>query len=98
MTDTRQARPALAGSWTDGNLPDNVVLGPGTVITGEHAFRRLITNRRPGLVVGRDCALDQVQFSYGFDGYIEIGDCCVCSSAIFMSELENIPLPPAWTL
>lgn len=88
MTDTRQARSALAGSWTDGELPDNVVVGRGTVITGEHAFRRLRTRRRPGLVVGADCALDHVQFSYGLEGYIEIGDRCVFSSAIFMCELD----------
>jgi len=77
-----------AGHWTDGNLPARAHVGEGTVITGEYAFRRFRTNRDPGLVAGRDCALEMVQFSYGLDGYIEIGDLCVCSTAIFMCELE----------
>jgi acetyltransferase-like isoleucine patch superfamily enzyme len=77
-----------AGSWVHGEVPPGVRLGPGTVITGEHAFRRLRTRRDPGLVVGRECALDQVQFSYGLDGYIQIGDLCVFSNAIFMCEEE----------
>lgn len=77
-----------AGCWRDGPLPAKVRVGPGTVITGEHAFRRLRSGRDPALVVGRDCDLDQVQFSYGLDGYIEIGDLCVFSNAIFMCEQE----------
>jgi hypothetical protein len=32
--------------------------------------------------------MDMTQFSYGLDGYIEVGDGCVFSNAIFMSELE----------
>ncbi len=76
------------GCWEDGELPANVKLGPGTTITGEHAFRRLRTGRDPGLVVGSRCTLDQAQFSYGLDGYIEIGDDCLFSNAILMCEQE----------
>jgi acetyltransferase-like isoleucine patch superfamily enzyme len=77
-----------AGCWQDGPLPERARVGPGTVITGDHAFRRFRSGRDPALVVGRDCSLDQVQFSYGLDGYIEIGDLCVFSNAIFMCEQE----------
>lgn len=76
------------GYWQDGSLPAGVRLGPGTVVTGEYAFRRFRTGRTPGLVVGRECVLDQVQFSYGLDGYIQIGDLCVFSAAILMCEQE----------
>jgi acetyltransferase-like isoleucine patch superfamily enzyme len=78
----------IAGRWEQGEVPANVRLGPGTLITGEHAFRRHRTGRDPALVVGRDCVLDEVQFSYGLDGYIEIGDLCVLSNTIFMVEQE----------
>lgn len=76
------------GSWDCGPVPDNVRLGAGTIVTGEHAFRRLRTGRDPGLVVGSDCHLDQVQFSHGPEGYVEIGDLCVFQNAIFMCEQE----------
>lgn len=82
MTDLRP------GYWDGGELPPNVRLGPGTVISGEHAFRRLRTERDPGLVVGRGCHLEQAQFSYGPAGYIEIGDHCVFTNAILMCEQE----------
>lgn len=79
---------SASGSWDSGAVPPNVRLGPGTVVTGEYAFRRLRTSREPGLVVGRDCHLDQVQFSSGPDGYVEIGDLCVFQNAVVMSEQE----------
>jgi acetyltransferase-like isoleucine patch superfamily enzyme len=77
-----------AGYWEDGALPAKARVGDGTVITGDRAFWRFRTARDPGLVVGPDCVLDQVQFSYGLDGYIEIGARCVFSNAIFMAEQE----------
>jgi acetyltransferase-like isoleucine patch superfamily enzyme len=76
------------GCWTDGELPPNVILGTGTVVTGEHAFKRLRSTRDPALVVGEQCALEQVQFSYGLDGQVRIGDLCMFSSTIFMCEME----------
>ena len=76
------------GSWDCGPVPSNVILGPGTLVTGEYAFRRVRTERDPGLVVGSDCHLDQVQFSYGPEGYVEIGDLCVFQNAIVMCEQE----------
>lgn len=91
MADTRHLRDfaALApGCWTEGDLPPNVVLGPGTIVTGDQAFKRLRSTRDPALVVGEQCALEQVQFSYGLDGQIRIGDLCVFSSAIFKCDME----------
>ena len=87
MRNGTPAEPA-AGTWDAGDVPSNVRLGEGTVVTGEHAFRRVRTSRDPGLVVGRDCHLDQVQFSHGPDGYVEIGDLCVFQNAVFMCEQE----------
>jgi acetyltransferase-like isoleucine patch superfamily enzyme len=79
---------AERGRWDAGDLPDRVRLGPGTVVTGPDAFNRLRSRRDPALVVGSNCVLDLTQFSYGLDGYIEVGDGCVFSNAVFMSELE----------
>jgi acetyltransferase-like isoleucine patch superfamily enzyme len=92
MTQT-EGRPELGsavapGHWEGGDIPDRVRLGRGTVVTGDDAFKRLRSRRDPALVMGSNCVMDMTQFSYGLDGYIEVGDGCVFSNAVLMSELE----------
>jgi acetyltransferase-like isoleucine patch superfamily enzyme len=92
MVETSHSRLVAGGPspgcWVDGDLPGNVVLGDGTIVTGDHAFRRLRSTRDPALVVGVGCVLEQVQFSYGLEGRIVIGDMCLLSSVIFMCEMD----------
>jgi acetyltransferase-like isoleucine patch superfamily enzyme len=76
------------GRWEEGDVPEGVRLGRGTVVTGRDVFKRLRSRRDPALVIGSNCVMDMTQFSYGLDGYIEVGDGCVFSNAVFMSELE----------
>jgi acetyltransferase-like isoleucine patch superfamily enzyme len=79
---------AERGRWEEGDVPAGVHLGPGTVVTGREVFKRLRSCRDPSLVVGSNCVMDMTQFSYGLNGYIEVGDDCVFSNAVLMSELE----------
>ncbi len=86
---TPPAGSAVApGRWEDGDVPDRVCLGPGTVVTGGDVFKRLRSHRDPALVIGSHCLMDMTQFSYGLEGYIEIGDRCLFSNAVLMSEQE----------
>jgi acetyltransferase-like isoleucine patch superfamily enzyme len=79
---------AALGGWDEGEIPDRVRLGAGTVVTGGDVFKRLRSHRDPALVIGSNCVMDLTQFSYGLDGYIEVGDGCVFSNAVLMCELE----------
>jgi acetyltransferase-like isoleucine patch superfamily enzyme len=92
MTQTQESHgtgwAAAPGRWEGGDLPDRVRLGRGTVVTGGDVFKRLRSRRDPALVIGANCVMDLTQFSYGLDGYIEVGDSCIFSNAVFMSELE----------
>lgn len=67
--------------WTGGQLPANVRLGPGSVITGDRwtddqVFRKFRTQHDPGLVIGAHCRMDGVLFNVGERGRVEIGDRC----------------------
>jgi len=92
MTQAEGSHPAWSdgppGRWEDGDVPTAVSLGEGTVVTGADVFKRLRSHRNPALVIGSHCTMELTQFSYGLDGYIEIGDHCLFSNAVLMSELE----------
>jgi acetyltransferase-like isoleucine patch superfamily enzyme len=74
------------GAWLHGALPSNVVVGAGTRITGDQAFRRFYGRRPEALLTGRDCLLDGVQFAIGVDGQIVIGDNCYFTNAVLLAE------------
>ena len=75
------------GRWTDGELPANVRVGPDSVLTGAHAFKRFRSRRDPALVVGAHCTMDGVHFALGEEGVIEIGDYCYFTNAVLLCEL-----------
>ena len=56
-------------------MPSNVVIGDGSVIRGEHAFKRFLSRVPAGLRVGTRSTLDGVHFAVGPHGSVEIGDC-----------------------
>jgi acetyltransferase-like isoleucine patch superfamily enzyme len=76
----------MKGTWSDGTIPRNAVVGDGTLITGPDAFKRFRTNCDPGLVVGENCTLDLTHFSFQPDGEVTIGDFCVFSSVVLLCE------------
>lgn len=69
-------------------LPPNVRVGHGTVIVGEHSFRRFFATRDPALEIGEGCTLDSVHFALGPDAHVRIGDYCYFSSAMLLCEEE----------
>jgi acetyltransferase-like isoleucine patch superfamily enzyme len=69
-------------------LPAGVIIGEGTIIKGVGPFRRYLSEKGQGLIIGRDCIMDGVQFSVGISGQITIGDKCFFTNVILMCELE----------
>jgi len=69
-------------------LPANVKIGEGSILKGPASFRRFHSQHDVGLLVGRDCTLDNCQFSVGKSGRISIGDQCYLTSVILMCESE----------
>lgn len=69
-------------------LPDNVVTGPNTVISGDVAFKRFRSARAPGLVLGAECTMDGVQFAVGEHGRIDIGDYCYFTNVVLLCEMS----------
>ena len=78
-------------TWTDGELPANVRVGDGTVITGPDAFKRFRSHRDPGLVIGSNCTMDLTHFSFQPDAQVVIGDYCVFASTVLLCE-ESITI------
>jgi acetyltransferase-like isoleucine patch superfamily enzyme len=76
------------GPWAHGALPPNVRLGTGTVILGEHAFKRFRTKEAEALVIGDNGTMDGVHFAIEGGGRISIGDYCYLTNAVLLCELE----------
>ena len=77
-----------SGSWVDGELPPNVRIGAGSVITGDFAFKRFYAEGVEALIIGGRCVLDGVQFGVGRQGRLHIGDCCYFTNAVLLAEFE----------
>ncbi|HTM50402.1 MAG TPA: acyltransferase [Bryobacteraceae bacterium] len=77
-----------AAYWTDGELPPNVIAGPGAVLTAPHAFRRFKSRREQALRIGRDCMMDGVHFALGENAEVKIGDLCYFTNAVLLCELQ----------
>ena len=74
------------GAWPDGELPQNVRLGVGTLLTGSKAFHRFRATREDALVIGRHCSLDGSSFAVGKGGRMTIGDFCAFCGAVLLCE------------
>jgi acetyltransferase-like isoleucine patch superfamily enzyme len=77
-----------AGRWTAGDLPANVRLGAGTLLTADYAFKRFRSRRDQALVIGTGCTMDGVHFALGEEAQVSIGDYCYFTNAVLLSELE----------
>ncbi len=76
------------GRWTDGKLPENVLLGPNTQLIGDHIFRQFRCRVNPALTIGAHCTMDGVHFALGKEARVEIGDYCYFTNAMLLCELE----------
>ncbi len=79
--------------WTGGALPPNVVLGAGSLITGDRwtedqVFRKFKSRRDPGLIIGEQSRLDGVLFNVGERARVWIGDACWLEEVFLICEQE----------
>jgi acetyltransferase-like isoleucine patch superfamily enzyme len=81
-------QPQQPGRWSDGALPQNVRLGPGSLLTGEHPFRRFRSKLASAVEVGSNTTLDGVHLALGEVARVVIGDWCHLSSVMLLAELE----------
>jgi acetyltransferase-like isoleucine patch superfamily enzyme len=79
---------ALAGRWTEGDLPPNVQLGANTVLTAHYAFKRFFSREDAALTIGAHCTMDGVHFAIGEKARMRIGDYCYFTNALLLCELE----------
>jgi acetyltransferase-like isoleucine patch superfamily enzyme len=77
-----------AGRWTDGEVPANVRVGEGSLLTGEFAFKRFHAEAPDALAIGSGCTMDGVQFALGADARVTVGDSCYFTNAVLLAELE----------
>ena len=85
MTSPDKTNP---GQWSHGTVPANVRLGPGTLVTGDLAFKRFHSRLPEALAVGAHCTMDGVHFDLGENGRMIIGDYCYFTNAVLLCELE----------
>lgn len=76
------------GYWTDGDLPANVQVGDGTVISGGMAFQRFRGDHRDALKIGQNCTIDGPSLAVGKTGRLTIGDYCYLMAPILLCEVE----------
>lgn len=88
MSDPIVNAETQPGRWTDGSLPANVVLGPGTVLAGSHIFRQFRSHVEPALVIGAHCTMEGVHFAIGKNARVFIGDYCAFSNGMLLCEQE----------
>jgi acetyltransferase-like isoleucine patch superfamily enzyme len=74
------------GEYRDGTLPGNVVLGPGSVVSGPLAFKRFAARGERALVIGAQCTLDGATFALGRDGRMAIGAYAHVTHAVLLCE------------
>jgi acetyltransferase-like isoleucine patch superfamily enzyme len=70
------------------HLPANVRIGPNTIITGGHSFRRFRSRVEPALTIGANCTMDGVHFAIEGNGRVTLGDYCYFTNAVLLCEME----------
>jgi acetyltransferase-like isoleucine patch superfamily enzyme len=70
-------------------MPPNVCVGPDTVITGEHVFKRFRSQVDPALIIGARSVMDGVFFNLvGKEASVEIGDDCHFCDVFLICEMR----------
>jgi len=68
------------------SLPSNMLVGRGTVVTGEHSFKRWKGRRPVAVRLGNDCTMEGVTFALGESGELVIGDGCYFAGAVLLCD------------
>ena len=88
MSEPSSTPQSLRSVRQPGTPPPNVRLGPNTLVTGDHAFKRFRSGTPDALVIGANCTMDGVHFALGEKGRVQIGDYCYFTNAVLLCELE----------
>ena len=72
--------------FPDGELPPNVRVGPGTLITGGRTFKSFKGARPDALEIGSNATLGGCSLAVGAGGRMTIGDDCHLSGAVLLCE------------
>jgi len=86
VSNSKDDSSRLLMTWTAEELPPNVSIGASSVVTGQFAFKRLLSKLDPALVIGANSTIDGVQFAIGEAGFVEIGDHCYLNCAVLLCE------------
>jgi acetyltransferase-like isoleucine patch superfamily enzyme len=78
--------PLEPGRWTHGELPPSIILGAGSLLTGDHVLKRFRSKQAQALVVGRSTTLDGVHLALGEKARVTVGDWCHLSSVMLLCE------------
>ena len=78
--------PPTPDPFPDGELPANVRVGPGTLITGGRAFKPFKATGAHAAVIGRGCTMAGVSFAVGAAGRLTVGDFCYFTGAVLLCE------------
>jgi acetyltransferase-like isoleucine patch superfamily enzyme len=84
MTGPEQSLPELV---LPADIPGNVIVGTGTVLTGR-PFRRFRSVEPDSVSIGAHCTLDHSTLAVGERGRLSIGDHCYFTSAVVLCEEE----------
>ena len=88
MSETTTIETELRpGYWSDGAIPRGAVIGDGSCINGEYAFKRFRSRQAVGLRVGTHCTLDGTHFAIGESGIATIGNYCYLTNVVLLCDL-----------
>ena len=76
----------MTDAYPDGELPPNVRVGRGTLITGGRAFKEFKAALADAAVIGSRCTLAGVSFAVGSAGRLTVGDDCYFTGAVLLCE------------
>ena len=76
----------MTPEFPDGELPANVRVGPGTVITGGRAFKSFKGTRADALTIGANNTVAGCSLAVGANGRMSIGDDCHLSGAVLLCD------------
>lgn len=70
------------------SLPQNVHVGPHSVLTGSQLFRRFFSERDPAVTVGAHCHLEDLQLALGKQACARFGDHVYAAGLMILAEQE----------
>src|SRR3712207_4997024 len=81
----------LPGDWFDAVLPENIVVGEGSVVDSSFCFKHFFSERTPALVIGERVTLWRTALSLERSAVVSVGDECYLANASIVA-VESISI------